>query len=170
MLYVFAGIGLVLLASLAYAAASGAPWVPTRKQDLDRIHKLLKLKDGEKFVELGCGNGRVCRHLAQKNPGVAVHGVELSLLQYLVAALQASATRSRARYRFGNVFGKNLNEYDAVYMFLMPETYEKIESKLRSELKPGTRVISYVWPIPEWEAEEISKAAGQLDLYLYTIK
>ncbi len=169
MVYIFAGIGLIFLVSLAYAAASGAPWVPTKKNDLNRIHKLLNLKEGEKFVELGCGNGRVCRHLATKNPNSEIHGVELSLLQYLVAVGQAAATRSRAKYRFGNVFGKDLNQYDAVYMFLMPETYEKIEPKLREELKPGTRVVSYVWPIPGWEPESIDKEEKQLDLYKYII-
>ncbi len=169
MFYIFLAIGMILLLSLAYAAASGAPWVPTKKADLERIHNLLKLKNGEKFVELGCGNGRVCRHVATKNPGVDVKGVELSLLQYLVAVGQAVATRSRARYRFGNVFSHKLGEYDAIYMFLMPETYEKIEPKLKAELRPGTRVLSYVWPIPGWEPETVSKKEGQLDLYLYKI-
>lgn len=169
MFYVILGVVLVLMISLAYAAASGAPWVPTRNNDLKRIHTLLKLKDGESFVELGCGNGRVCRFLARKNPGVRVTGVELSLLQYFVAILQARISGSSAHYKFQNVFSYDLKNTDAIYMFLMPETYEKIKVKLKQELRPGTRVVTYVWPIPGWKPETISKQEDQLDLYLYTI-
>ncbi len=170
MFYIFIGIGLLLLVSLAYAAASGAPWVPTRKGDLERIERLAKLEGGEKFVELGCGNGRVCRHMSRLVPNAQVKGVELSLLQYLVAVVQAVASKSRARFRFQNVFSHDLSNYDVTYMFLMPETYEKIRPKLEKELKPGSRVISYVWPIPGWSPDVIDKQEGQLDLYLYKVK
>lgn len=169
MFYVVLGIVTVLLGSLAYAAASGAPWVPTKKGDLKRIECLLQLQSGERFVELGCGNGRVCQYLAQKNPGAEVHGVELSLLQYFVAWVQNRLTRSKIRFYFQNIFHHDLSDYDAVYLFLMPETYQKIQPKLKKELRPGARVVTYVWPIPGWEPVEIDHEEGALDLYLYCV-
>ena len=160
-------IGAVFLLSAAYAAASGAPWVPTKKGDVARLQRLLNLKSGDKFVELGCGNGRVCRGIAEKHSDVEVVGVELSLLQYLVAQLQGA--RSHTTFKLQNVFAHDLSGYNAVYMFLMPETYQKIESKLLRELQPGAQVFSYVWPIPGWEDRlvQVDKAEGKLDLFLY---
>ena len=160
---------LVLVGSLAYAAASGAPWVPTWKRDLNRIERLLDLKDGERFVELGSGNGRVCRYLA-KSTDADITGVELSFLQHGVSIFQNRISRSKARSVFGNVFNHDLGSYDAVYLFLMPETYKKIQPKFERELKPGSRVVSYVWPIPGWSAEKIDEVEGSSKLFLYIKK
>ena len=161
--------GLIIIGSLAYAAYSGAPWVPTWKKDLKRVEKLLDLKEGEMFIELGSGNGRVCRHLA-KETRADVSGIELSILQHVVSLVQNQILRSRARALFGNVFNHDLSKYDAVYLFLMPETYLKIRPKFEKELRSGTKVVSYVWPIPGWEVSEIDEAEGSSKLYKYIIK
>ena len=167
----------VFLLSLAYASASGAPWVPTWKKDLERILKLVDVKDGETFVELGCGNGRVCRYVAARS-NAKVIGVELSLLQFCIAWLQAKASGLKnIEIRFGNAFHYDLKDVDVLYMFLMPETYEKIRPKLESELsggagsgsagKPGSRVVTYVWPIAGWEPTKIDEVEGSQKIYLY---
>ena len=160
---------MILLASAAYAGISGAPWVPTWKRDLKRIERLLKLSESDRFVELGCGNGRVCRHVS-KTSGAKSTGVELSLLQVLIGKLQNTIGQHRnVRIVMSNAFSHDLSEYSAVYLFLMPETYKKIQPKLDKELKPGTKVLSYVWPIPEWEPVEVDQTEGSPDLYLYQI-
>ncbi|NQV90660.1 hypothetical protein HQ487_04650, partial [Candidatus Uhrbacteria bacterium] len=79
---IFLFILFILVGSAAYAGLQGAPWVPTWNRDVKRISKLLALKSGESFAELGCGNARVCRHLKKEQPGADVMGVELSILQY----------------------------------------------------------------------------------------
>lgn len=196
-LFVFILIFL-LLASAAYAAYRGAPWVPTWKKDLLRIEKLANLKKEEKFIELGCGTGRVCRYLA-KTTEAETFGIELSILQWMIARFLSSTSRlmsSRAKralasevegslrspapfskrrgvgrddskFVLGDIFHHNLSQYDVIYMFLMPETYKKLRDKLKSELKPGARVITYVWPIPDWTPAKIDHVEGSPDLYLY---
>ncbi len=159
-------IPLVLLFSLAYASASGAPWVPTFKRDIERLRRLLDLKPGEKFVELGCGDGRVVLSLAK--PSILSVGVELSIVQWIVANVRRILTRSwNTRFVLGNAFACDLRDADAVYMFLLPETYEKIRPKLEAELKPGARLVSFVWPIPGWEATVVDEMDGAAKLYLY---
>ncbi len=116
-------------------------------------------------MELGCGNGRVCRYIARTTDAGEVVGVELSLLQWLVAKVQGGA-----RFELADVFYYDLSGYDAVYMFLMPETYEKIRPKLEQELKPGARVVTYVWPIEGWEPELVNTHEGAPNLYLYEKK
>ena len=152
---------------MAYAAVSGAPWVPTWKRDIERARKLLDLKAGEKFVELGCGDGRVVIALAGRTRLMGI-GVELSAVQYLAALIRRVVTRSwNVRFVFGNAFHYDLRDADAVYLFLMPDTYEKIRQKLETELKPGARVVTYVWPIPGWEPSLVDECAGASKLYLY---
>ncbi|MBI5794420.1 class I SAM-dependent methyltransferase [Candidatus Uhrbacteria bacterium] len=185
---VFLALGLILLASAAYAGIQGAPWMPTWKKDLKRIGRLVALQRGEKFVELGCGNGRVCRHLAATTQAGKIVGVELSLLQWMVANVQVAFLRSQIMIRsvcdrkrnsppfsivtwptfvLGNAFTHPLSDYDVVYLFLTPKAYKKIRPKLEAELKPGARVVTYVWPIDGWEEDVLDMAEGQPNLFLY---
>lgn len=152
----------LLLFSLAYATLSGAPWVPTWKRDIARAKRLLDLQPGETFVDLGCGDGRVTCGVGQGT------GVELSLVQYLAAQVRRVLTRSwNVRFAFGNAFNYKLHDVDAIYMFLLPDTYEKIRPKLEAELKQGARVVTYVWPIPGWEPSVVDEHPNAPKLYLY---
>lgn len=167
-MWIFYLIGFIFLASLAYAANAGAPWVPTWKKDFVRINRLANLKPGETFIELGCGNGRVCRAVAKQSPEAHIIGVELSLLQYLIACVQAKFSGCKnIEIKFGNAFSQDLKQVDVVYMFLMPETYQKIRSKLETDLKPGIRVISYVWPVPGWTPAKTDEAPNSQKLFLF---
>ncbi len=157
---------LILLVSMAYAAYSGAPWVPTWKRDIERAKRLLDLQPGETFVELGCGDGRVTCAVA--GGGWDAIGVELSVPQYLAAQLRRILTRSRnTRFVLGNIFSYDLRQADAVYAFLMPNTYQKLRPKLEAELKPGARVVTFVWPIDGWTPETIDEHEGAPKLFLY---
>ena len=157
----------ILLVSFAYAAVRGAPWVPTRRRDLDRLIKLLDVKPGQKIYELGCGDGRVSILIGKKT-GATVVGVELSLAQFIVACIRRVLSHlPNVYFSFGDVFSVNLADADAVYLFLMPKTYAKIRAKLERELRPGTKVITYVWPMDGWTPREISSQAGSENIYLY---
>lgn len=155
-----------LVASAAYAAHSGAPWVPSRRGDIERFFKLADPKPGEKMYDLGCGDGRIVIEAA-KRFGVRGVGVELSILQAMAAWIRNKIVRTDVRVRWANLFKVDLRDADLVYLFLMPDTYGKIRSKLEAELKPGTRVVSYVWPIPDWTPTVVDKAEGKSGLYLY---
>lgn len=165
MLYVILLLVLLLLTSAAYAAQRGAPWVPTWKKDLVRIKQLAGLKPSERFIELGCGTGRVCRFI-ERHTAADCTGVELSIVQWL----WAKAFSPKVHIVLGDVFHHDLSSYDVVYLFLMPETYAKIRPKFERELKPGTRVITYVWPLPNWQPVKVDHEEGLSDLYLYEIK
>ncbi|MBM5790056.1 class I SAM-dependent methyltransferase [Candidatus Parcubacteria bacterium] len=182
-------IVLLLLVSAAYAAMRGAPWVPTWKRDLGRIERLAALQPGERFVELGCGTGRVCRYLAQTTDA-QTFGVELSVIQWVWANIcvilrrpkvakgsprlqdpslstLAQNDKKRIKIYLGDIFHHNLSSYDVVYLFLMPETYAKLRDKLERELKPGARVITYVWPIPGWTPTTRDRMKGNPDIYTF---
>jgi len=165
-MWIALGIVFVLLVSLAYASLSGAPWVPTWKRDVERIAALLDLQKDEIFYELGCGDGRVCLALA-KSSQARVTGIELSLIQWMVAQVRKYLSGSRARFSLGNVFSKDLSDADAVYLFLMPETYKKIAPKLLAQLRPGARVVSYVWPVPGLQIEKVDEEEGRPKLYVH---
>lgn len=157
----------IFLASFAYAAVKGAPWVPTRARDLQRIVRLLDVKPGQTVYELGCGDGRVSTLLA-KQTGAQVIGVELSLAQWLAATVRKYVTRTpNVHFRLRDVFAVDLSKADVVYLFLMPEAYANLKPKFERELKPGAKVLTYVWPIEGWEPKTVDIQKGSENLYLY---
>ena len=156
-----------LLGSFAYAGYRGAPWVPTWGRDIERLVKLLDIAPEETFCEIGCGDGRVvmgvCKHF-----GVKGIGIELSFAQYIAAQLRKRFTKAQGvEIIWKDAFNVDLSQVDVVYLFLMSETYKKIKKKLEEELKPGARVVTYVWAMPGWEPAIVDKEKNAPVLYIY---
>lgn len=153
-----------ILATFAYASISGAPWVPTWRRDVDRFLKLAQLKSGERFYDLGCGDGRLVAATARV--GAIATGFECSILPYVLALIRCGS--ARVHYRdFWNV---DLSDADVVYCFLMPKVYPKLKEKLERECRSGTRVILYVWPMVGWTVDAKDDMLGAPKLYRHTIR
>jgi len=164
-------IAAILILSVALAGLSFAPWVPAWKKDLPRIFKLAELKPGEVFYDLGCGNGKVVLY-ANKNFQAKAIGLEISLPLYLTCKIrQIFNYNKNLSFKFKDLYRQNLSNADVVYFFGMPDNVEKLKAKLERELKPGTRVISYVFPVVGWQ--EIAKDKPNptdIAVYLYIIQ
>ncbi|MEK7102612.1 MAG: hypothetical protein AAB579_01270 [Patescibacteria group bacterium] len=154
---------LVILATFIYAGFRGAPWVPTKNGDVERFLRLAELKPGAVVYDLGCGDGRIVRVAAQA--GAAATGFELSLLPYCMAKLRLMSTAGQVR--FNDFWHADLRDADVVYFFLMPGIYSKLKTKLENELKPGAKVIAYVWPVEGWEPAITDHVSGSPDLHVY---
>lgn len=156
-------IALVILATFIYAGFRGAPWVPTKNGDVERFLHLAELKPGAVVYDLGCGDGRIVR--AAANVGAQATGFEVSILPYLMALVRLIG--SPARVRFRDFWRADLRDADVVYFFLMPGIYSKLKTKLENELKPGAKVIAYVWPIDGWETVLVDTKTGSPKMYVY---
>jgi hypothetical protein len=70
----------------------------------------------------------------------------------------------------GDLMNVDLSKADVVTIYLSNSVNSKLAPKLTRELKPGSRVVSLDYVLPEWEHEKelIVKSTG-LDrkLYLY---
>ncbi|KKR08273.1 MAG: hypothetical protein UT32_C0002G0036 [Parcubacteria group bacterium GW2011_GWC2_39_14] len=156
--------------TFAYAGIRGAPWAPTKKNDVPRFLELADIKGGEKVYDLGCGDGRLLFAAAEK--GAEVIGYEISLLPYLIAKIKqfSFVKKEHTRIFFKDFWHVNLAEADLVYFFLMPKIYDKLKAKFEKELKPGSRVIAYVWPIEGWTPIKVSTLENAQKIYLYKIK
>jgi hypothetical protein len=68
---------------------------------------------------------------------------------------------------WGNLFHQNISPATVVVLFLWGRTNEKLKDKLQEELKPGTRVVSYVWKFKGWIPVKVDKKEK---IYLYIIE
>jgi len=168
-LFIFIIIVGLALFSVAWACMSLAPFVPMRTADLKRIFKLADLHPGETFYDLGCGNGKVAI-CAARNYKVKAVGVEFAWPIWLLAKInQFFKGNKNLKIKFGNLFKEDLSQADAVYFFGMPDSVKKrLKEKLEQELKPGAKVVSYVFAVPGWQAEAVDKPRDKdVTIYLY---
>jgi len=142
----------VLPLSMFIAAISFAPWVPSLPRDFQSAFHLVNLKPGERFYDLGCGDGRTvvyaAKHFKAKRRESSLLFRSMSLLGFASGSLASSSGPI-----LNSVICSNIpRRWDAIYVYGMPsELAGRLRKKLESECKPGTRVISYVFEIKGWE-------------------
>ena len=148
-------IASIFLLSFAFSMFSIAPWVPCKKKDLQRINHLAALKPGQVFCELGCGDGRVCRYIAENNPESKIVGIELSILIFLWAKLiELFLGSNNMKIKYGNALKYDISNIDVVYTFALIQTINgKLKNKFNKELKKGAKVLSYAFAIDEWKGK-----------------
>lgn len=171
-LIISGGVLLGCFLALSWFAGSDAPYVPTKKERIKKLLKLINLRK-KVFYELGSGDGRVVIEAAKR--GATAYGIEQSYLRVLYSKLQAS--RQNAKFIHGDIFKQNLSAADIVFVFLLPKGVERLEGKLRKELKKGSIVITQTYHFPSWKpykkvdlSKEINfskdiKGAGNFQLY-----
>ncbi len=118
--------------------------------------------------DLGSGDGRIVIDAAQKYHALGV-GVEADPLRVILSRLKIIrwGLQHRVKIIWGNLFHQNLSPATVVVLFLWGRTNEKLKDKLQEELKPGTRVVSYVWKFKGWNPVKVDKKE---EIYLYIIE
>ncbi|MDD5173136.1 MAG: SAM-dependent methyltransferase [Patescibacteria group bacterium] len=150
-LYLLVLIGLFLIyvfITMFLACFFVAPWVPTKKKDLEKIFQIAELKPGEKFYELGSGDGRVVFFAQEKFKAKAI-GLETALPLVLYSKFIAFLKGNKeVVFKAKSMFKEDLSQADVVYTYLLPKILEKkLKDKFKKELRPGSRVVSYVFSI-----------------------
>ena len=159
-------IGAGLAVFLLGTAAIGAGWEPTSRKKVRRMLELSATGPSDVVYDLGSGDGRIVLEAARSFRAKAV-GVEADPLRALYSRLAVSLNRQggRAKVVWGNFFHQDLSEATVVTLFLTQGTNQKLKPKLLSELRPGTRVVSYVWTFDGWTPKTVDRE-NELALYI----
>lgn len=128
------------------AAFKGSPYVPTSGKNLQNILKTARLRKGQTFIDLGCGDGRVVEQ-AVSVYGVSGTGVDVNLFLILLARLRCHLKGVRANFRVDDFANIDLSQYDTIFVFLMPKVLAKLTPRLE-KLKKGTIIISHGFKLP----------------------
>jgi SAM-dependent methyltransferase len=169
----YSAIALLLLfcVSIIFSVLSFAPWVPSRSRDLKRIFKIADLKSGQVFYDLGCGNGKIVFYAAKNYKAKAI-GLEISLPFYFICILRQVFTSGlNIKFKLKNLYKENLSSADTIFFFGTPWGINpEFKTKLKTELKPGTKIISYSFSLTDWTPVAVDKPGEKdLPIYLYII-
>jgi SAM-dependent methyltransferase len=147
-LIITGGILLGCMIGLSWFAGSDAPYVATK---MARIKKALKLsgKNKGKFYELGSGDGRVVFEAAKM--GFDAYGIEQSILRVWMSQYKAKKMGLKnAHFIHGNIFNFNYQDADLIFIFLLPIGINKLQPKLKKELKKGSIIITQTFHFKNW--------------------
>lgn len=150
-LVLIAVILLLLIYMLSMVWPPDSPWSPwwRTSPDIARIQcKLAKIKKGEKVYDLGSGEGTALM-IAAKEFGATGVGVEIDPFRVFTSRLSIrfAGLQNKLQIVRKNFFAVDVSTADVVIMYLIPKTLARLRIKLLEELKPGTRVVTFVYQI-----------------------
>ena len=145
------------------------PYQPTPKRAVRQMLRLAGVHQDDVVYDLGSGDGRVPIAASQLCGARAV-GIEIDPRRIKQSLRNARNGRvlDRVTFRHEDLFKADISDATVVILFLWPEVNIALLPKLRRELKPGTRVVSYCWEIGDWAPDEETAVDGH-PLYLWTI-
>lgn len=145
-------------------------FAPTTMPVAGAMLEIARVGPDDIVYDLGSGDGRIAIMAAEKYGASAV-GVELQ--PHLVAASRAAAIRAgvagRVTFIEADLFTADISSATVVTLYLWPSVNSRLESKLRNELRPGTRIVSNSFGIGRWTPRETVRTEDGTVLLLWTV-
>ena len=132
-----------------------------------RMLDLADVHEGDVVIDLGSGDGRIIMTAAKDYQARAI-GIEVDPLRLLWSRvmIRYRGLSEKVKVRWGNFFNKELGDATVVTVYQLQGINDKLQLKFEKELKPGTRVVSHVFPFPGWEPRKVDRES---QVYLYVI-
>jgi tRNA G37 N-methylase Trm5 len=147
-----------------------APFVPTPQEIVLRMLELAEIKPGDVLYDLGSGDGRIVI-TAAKIYGIKAVGFEINpaLVEESRETAKREGLEHLVEFREQDVRHVDFRAATIVTMYLYPAATLRLRSALRSQLKPGSRVISHKFSMGDWQPDKIEqlKDSAGLDRTLY---
>lgn len=148
-LLITTGLLLFLLSMVWPPDSPWSPWWRTNGKVAKTIVKTAGISKDDYLIDLGCGDGVVLVTAATVK-GAKGYGVEIDPSRVFLAKLRAfvRGVSDKVTIHRGDLFATSIGDATVVIVYLIPKTLKRLEDKFLKELKPGTRVVSYIYPIP----------------------
>lgn len=142
-----------------------APMFPTPPDALVGLPALVRLGQGARLLDAGCGLGHGLKALQRAWPDARIDGIEYSRP---LAALARWRCRF-AQVRRGDMWRDDWSAYDLVYLFQRPESMARAWAKARRELGLGCWLVSLEFAVPGVKATAVLRPQGAKPVWLYRI-
>ena len=126
-------------------------WVPTPPELVATMLDLAKVTKDDYVMDLGSGDGRIVITAAARFGARGV-GIEIDpeLVRQAADYAERGGVAHLVRFVEGDFFAVDLREATVLILYLLPEVNRRLLPKLLAELRPGTRIVSYRYPLGDW--------------------
>ena len=139
-------------------------YLPTPREAVMAMLKLANVGPGDIVYDLGSGDGRVV--IAAVKEFGAARGMGIDIDPALVREGNDNAARAgvsdRVRFLNQDLFETDVREATVVALYLLPWLNRKLMPKLKAELKPGSRIVSYRFDMGDWNPDQTLIVNGQM--------
>lgn len=154
-------------------------YVPTPPDIVKRMVQLAGVKETDTAFELGCGDARI---IIATVKGGAKQGVGIDIREDRVKEstenVKAAGLEKKIEIRKGDIFDdtvtKGLEDASVVMLYMSDELNALLKPKLLKNLKPGARIVSHRFIMPDWKPEKTEKIMGEdgdeYELHLWVVK
>lgn len=156
---------LLLLLSMVWPPDSPwSPWWRTNKEIARAACRIGRIGKKDRVYELGSGDGSFLIVAAEEFGAKSV-GIEIDPLRYFISKIRVTFSRSQVKVCNSNFFNVSLKDATIIYAYLVPKALNRLIPKLKKELKPGTKFISYRYQMKL----KLIKKDTKNELFLYEV-
>jgi ribosomal protein L11 methylase PrmA len=144
-------------------------YVPTPQEVVEAMLQVANVTKDDIVYDLGCGDGRIPVTAAKKY-GARGIGIDIDPQRIKEANenVQKSGVADKVKIMNADLFTTDISEATVVTLYLLPSLNQKLMPKLKSELKPGTRIVSHAFDMGDWKPEKELDVNGR-KVYYWTI-
>jgi hypothetical protein len=144
-------------------------WAPTEDSMLVPMLEMAKITPADKVYDLGAGDGKIVI-TAAKEFGATGVGIEYDADLVKHARCLAAAERVDDRVTFvqGDIFETDFSDATVVALYLLPALNERLLPTFLA-MKPGTRIVSYSFPIGDWEPDSQIDSFGDGSAFFWIV-
>ena len=172
-------VAIALVAGLGLAAGVTAReqtkrpdvrFLATPQNVVEAMLELAHVTANDVVYDLGSGDGRIPITAARR---YGARGVGVEIDPKLVQLSEQNAAKAGVsplvRFQTGDLFAADIREATVVTLFLLPALNIDLIPKLRSQLRPGARVVSHHFAMGDrWMPDETRDVNG-LEIYLWKL-
>lgn len=149
-----AGILVLIDAAAIWLLYKGAPFIPTKREGIEKILSLIDTHSGLRVADIGSGDGRILIALAKH--GIEAHGFEMNpfLVWWSRDKIRQNKLEHLAHAHWQDLWKADLSSFNVIIVFGVAYIMGRLEQKFDRELKPGTQIISLGFQLPNWPHKE----------------
>jgi len=138
------------------------PYFETSRYKVATMVELSQVEKHSLVADLGSGDGRIS--IAFGGKGAQVTGFELNdgFIEKSEKLIDSLSLENNITIQKKNFWNVNLNSFDIICIYPMPDIMDLLEIKLLNELRPKTKVITNYYKFPNWKHKEEKN-----NIYLY---
>jgi hypothetical protein len=145
--WIFLAAFILLLGLYWSTFRTQVPFYPSNPAVWNAVANVLPRGRPLHFIDIGSGLGSLAMHLAKQRPESVFVGIEIAPLPWLASLLQRRIRRSNARFIRGDYGRLDFGCQDVVFAYLSPAAMPALWRKARAEMRPGSLLLSYEFPI-----------------------
>ncbi len=144
------------------------PFVGTPHEVVAMMLKLANVGPDDIVYDIGSGDGRIVIAAVRDFGAKAGVGVDIDPQRVREGAENAAkaGVSDRTTFIHADAFKHDFSEATALIMFMSTRFTTELLPRMRQLLRPGTRVVTYRFPILGWKPDKVIHHAGD-DIFLW---